>query len=38
MYNMLLAAAALSAYVTARCAERVLFDDAHRLRELPVPP
>jgi UDP-glucose/iron transport system permease protein len=35
---MLLAAAALSAYVTARGAERVLFDEAHRLREIPLPP
>ncbi|MCW2918772.1 MAG: iron export transporter permease subunit FetB [Actinomycetia bacterium] len=33
---MLLAAAALSAYVTARGAERALFDDAHRLREIPL--
>ncbi|MGI8334092.1 ABC transporter permease [Actinomadura scrupuli] len=32
---MLLAAATLSAYVTARAAERAIFDDAHRLREIP---
>lgn len=35
---MLLAAAALGALVTARLAERTLFDDAHRLINLPVTP
>ena len=35
---MLLAAAVLAALVAARLAERVLFDDAHRLRTLQAPP
>jgi putative ABC transport system permease protein len=34
---MLLAAAALAALAAARLAARALFDDAHRLRPLPVP-
>jgi putative ABC transport system permease protein len=33
---MLLAAAALAALLAARLTERVLFDDAHRLRPLPA--
>ncbi|MFI6511039.1 ABC transporter permease [Streptosporangium sp. NPDC050855] len=35
---MLLAAATLAAVATARLARTALFDDAHRLHELPAPP
>lgn len=35
---MVLAATALAAFTTARLAERALFDDAHRLVDLPRPP
>ncbi|MFF4800860.1 hypothetical protein ACFY1U_21060 [Streptomyces sp. NPDC001351] len=37
MMNMLLAAA-LAALIAVRLAERVLFDDAHRLRPLAAQP